>query len=52
MQQWDGKEWHRISDLIQPMEDKVEPMLQAAAADYVKKNTGWPKRTEPCAKLP
>ena len=52
MQQWDGKQWHRMSGLIKPMLDKVEPMLQAAAADYVKKNTGWPKRTEPCAKLP
>ena len=37
---------------IEPMKDKVEPLLQAAAADYVKKNTGWPKRTEACAKLP
>ncbi len=52
MEQWDGKQWHRISGLIKPMLNKVEPMLQAAAADYVKKNTGWPKRTEPCAKLP
>ncbi len=52
MEQWDGKQWHRVSDLIKPMLDKVEPMLQAAAADYVKKNTGWPKRTEACAKLP
>jgi branched-chain amino acid transport system substrate-binding protein len=52
MQQWDGKAWHRVSGLIKPMVDKVEPMLQAAAADYVKKNTGWPKRTEACAKLP
>ena len=33
------------------MNDKVEPLLQTAAAkDYVKKNTGWPKRTEPCDK--
>jgi branched-chain amino acid transport system substrate-binding protein len=52
MQQWDGKAWHRVSGLIKPMVDKVEPMLKAAAADYVKKNTGWPKRTEACAKLP
>ena len=26
------------------------PLLDAAAADYVKKNTGWPKRTETCDK--
>jgi len=50
MQQWDGHKWVRVSDLIKPMTDKVEPMLQKAAADYVKKNTGWPKRTEPCDK--
>jgi branched-chain amino acid transport system substrate-binding protein len=50
MQQWDGTKWMRVSDLIQPMKDKVMPLLKAAAEDYVKKNTGWPKRTEPCDK--
>ncbi|MEJ2378804.1 MAG: ABC transporter substrate-binding protein [Pseudolabrys sp.] len=50
MQQWDGKAWHRVSGLIEPMKDKVEPLLKQAAADYIKKNTGWPKRTEPCDK--
>jgi branched-chain amino acid transport system substrate-binding protein len=32
------------------MKDKVQPLLEAAANDYVTKNTGWPKRTEPCDK--
>ncbi len=32
------------------MKDKVGPMLDAAAKDYVEKNTGWPKRTEACDK--
>ncbi len=50
MQQWDGEKWVKISDWIEPMEDKVLPLLKAAAADYVKKNTGWPKRTESCDK--
>ncbi len=50
MAQWDGKAWHRISDWIKPMNDKVEPLLKQSAADYVKKNSGWPKRTEPCDK--
>lgn len=50
MQQWDGTKWVRASDLIKPMMDKVEPLLKEAAADYVKKNTGWPKRTEACDK--
>jgi branched-chain amino acid transport system substrate-binding protein len=30
------------------MRDKVKPLLEAAATDYVTKNTGWPKRTEKC----
>jgi branched-chain amino acid transport system substrate-binding protein len=25
-------------------------MLDAAASEYVEKNTGWPKRTEACDK--
>jgi branched-chain amino acid transport system substrate-binding protein len=50
MQQWDGTKWVKISDWIKPMEEKVGPMLQTAAKDYVTKNTGWPKRTEACDK--
>jgi len=48
MQQWDGSKWVKISDWIVPMRDKVKPLLEAAANDYVTKNTGWPKRTEKC----
>ena len=50
MQQWDGTKWVKISDWISPMKDKVRPMLEAAAKDYVSKNQPWPKRTEPCDK--
>lgn len=50
MQEWDGKKYVKVSDLIQPMKDKVEPLLKAAAQDYVTKNQPWPKRTEPCDK--
>jgi branched-chain amino acid transport system substrate-binding protein len=32
------------------MKDKVRPLLEEAATDYVTKATGWPKRTEPCDK--
>ena len=32
------------------MKDKVRPMLEKAAEDYVSKATGWPKRTEECDK--
>ena len=50
VQQWDGKKWVKITDWITPMHKMVEPLLQKAAADYVKKATGWPKRTEACDK--
>jgi len=32
------------------MKDKVVPLLDKAADDYVKQNAGWPKRTEACDK--
>lgn len=50
MQQWDGTKWVKVSDWIAPMKEKVQPLLQQAADDYVSKNTGWPKRTEKCDK--
>ena len=31
MQQWDGTKWVKVSDWIQPMKDKVRPLLDAAA---------------------
>lgn len=48
--EWDGKKWVKASDWIEPMKDKVRPLIDAAAKDYAEKNTGWPKRTEPCEK--
>jgi len=50
MMQWDGAKWSKATDWIAPMKEKVEPLLQAAAQDYVSKNQPWPKRTEPCDK--
>ncbi len=50
MQQWDGAKWVKTSDWILPMKDKVQPLLEAAARDYVTKNQPWPKRTEACDK--
>lgn len=50
MQQWDGEKWVKISEPIEPMADRVKPLLDAAAKDYAEKSTGWPKRTEPCDK--
>ncbi|MCW5752896.1 MAG: ABC transporter substrate-binding protein, partial [Alphaproteobacteria bacterium] len=50
MQQWDGQKWVKVSDWITPMKEQVRPLLEAAAKDYVEKNTGWPTRTEACDK--
>ena len=50
MQQWDGSRWVKITDWIAPMKERVRPLLEAAATDYVSKNQPWPKRTEPCDK--
>jgi len=50
VQQWDGAKWVKVSDWIAPMKDKVQPLLDAAAKDYVTKNPAWPKRTEACDK--
>ena len=38
MQQWDGAKWLKVSDWIAPMKEKVRPLLEAAAKDYVAKN--------------
>ena len=35
MQQWDGTKWVKVSDWIAPMKDKVSPLIDQAAADYV-----------------
>ena len=50
MQQWDGTKWVKVTDWISPMKDKVRPLLEAAAKDYVTKNQPWPTRTETCDK--
>ena len=39
-----------VSDSIQPIKEKVLPLIDSAAEDYVKANAGWPKRTEACDK--
>jgi branched-chain amino acid transport system substrate-binding protein len=50
LQQWDGAKWVKATDWIAPMKDRVRPLLEAAAKDYVSKNAGWPSRTEVCDK--
>ncbi len=46
--QWDGNGWKKASEWLDPIKDVVVPLIDAAATDYVTKNTGWPKRTETC----
>jgi branched-chain amino acid transport system substrate-binding protein len=48
--EWDGSKWTTSVPSIQPIKDKVLPLIQDAAESYVKANAGWPKRTEPCDK--
>jgi branched-chain amino acid transport system substrate-binding protein len=49
IQEWDGKTWQKASDWFAPMREVVRPMLEQAAAEYVKANQPWPERREPCA---
>ena len=45
MQQWDGKDWKRVSGLIPPMTDVVRPMLEKAAAKYIADKPDWQTQT-------
>jgi branched-chain amino acid transport system substrate-binding protein len=50
MAEWDGTKWTKKSDWIEPIKDKVVPLIDAAAKEYATSNVGWPKRTEACDK--
>jgi branched-chain amino acid transport system substrate-binding protein len=50
VQEWDGQKYAPVTKPIPPLMEKVAPLQEAAAKDYVEKNTGWPQRTEPCDK--
>jgi branched-chain amino acid transport system substrate-binding protein len=50
VQSWDGTKWVRLAEPVPPMVSVTQPLVEAAAKDYVEKNTGWPKRTEACDK--
>lgn len=41
IQQWDGTDWKRTTDLIAPMTDVVRPLLEEAAAKYTSDKPGW-----------
>lgn len=46
LQQWDGSDWKRVTDLIPPMTEEVQPLLEEAAAQYVADKPEW--RTQEC----
>ena len=48
--QWNGTTWVKASGWIEPIKDKVLPLINSAANSYVAGNIGWPKRTEACDK--
>jgi branched-chain amino acid transport system substrate-binding protein len=48
--EWDGTKWIKASGWIEPIKDKVMPLIESAAQEYVAANPGWPKRTEACDK--
>lgn len=48
VQRWDGAKWAQVSGPIQPLTVRLDPLMNAAANDYVEKNGGWPKRSETC----
>ena len=47
---WDGTKWTKASGWIDPIKDKVLPLIESAATSYVAATAGWPKRTEACDK--
>jgi branched-chain amino acid transport system substrate-binding protein len=49
--QWDGTKWIKTSETLEPIKDKVMPLIEHAAQEYVTQNAGWPKRTEACDKV-
>ena len=47
LQQWDGSDWKKTSDLIAPETSVVRPLLEAAAAKYVSDKPEWVMK--PCS---
>ena len=41
IQQWNGSDWERTTDLIPPMIDVVRPKLEEAAETYVSDKPDW-----------
>ncbi len=49
MLEWNGEKFVRISDLLKPQRDAIEPLEMAKAGEYAKSNAPWPNRDQlPC----
>lgn len=47
IQQWNGSDWERVTDFIEPMKDVVGPLLEEAANAYVADKPEW--KTQTCS---
>ena len=45
IQQWNGGDWTRVTDLISPMTEIVRPLLEDAAKKYVSDKPDWKTQT-------
>jgi branched-chain amino acid transport system substrate-binding protein len=43
IQQWDGKQWKKVSDWISPLREVVRQQIEEAAAEYAKENNLTPR---------
>ena len=48
--EWDGAKLVKVAEGLQPVKEKVNPLIEDAAKSYASQNTGWPKRAESCDK--
>ncbi|HEY8383706.1 MAG TPA: ABC transporter substrate-binding protein [Microvirga sp.] len=46
--EWDGTKFVKVAEGLQPVREKVQPLVEEAAKAYATQNTGWPQRTEAC----
>jgi branched-chain amino acid transport system substrate-binding protein len=43
--EWDGNAFKKVSDLLSPNRDEIQPLEKARAAEYAKSNEPWPNRS-------
>jgi branched-chain amino acid transport system substrate-binding protein len=45
LQRWNGEGWEPATDFITPMSDRVRPLLEAAAMEYISDKPDWQTQT-------